>query len=122
MTILFLISSEGYYGIENMLVVLARTLCRLGCRCIVGVFRDSRFPHTEIAHEAQKQGLTVEILPCNGRLDWKAVVQIRRLVVRYDVDILNPHGYKADLYAYAAAYTCHVALLATSHNCHHAKA
>jgi glycosyltransferase involved in cell wall biosynthesis len=115
-TILFLISSEGHYGIENMLVVLARNLSRLGCRSIVGVFRDSRFPHTEVGEEAQKQGLTVEVVPCNGRLDWSAVTQIRRLLVKYDVDILHPHGYKADLYAYAVARRSRVSLLATSHN------
>ena len=116
MTILFLISSAGHYGMENMLVALARNLSRLGCHCIVGVFRDSRFPHTEVAEEAQKHGLTVEIVPCNGRLDRSAVAQIRRLLVKYGVDILHPHGYKADLYAYAAARWSRVPLLATSHN------
>lgn len=116
MTILFLISSEGYFGIENMLLVLARALSRLECRCIVGVFRDSRFPHTEVAEEARKCGLPVEIVPCSGRLDWRAVAQIRQLLAKYDVDILHPHGYKADLYAYAVALLSRVSLLATSHN------
>jgi glycosyltransferase involved in cell wall biosynthesis len=115
-TILFLISSEGYYGAENMLIALARNLSRLGCHCVIGVFCDARSPHTEVAEHALRNGLTVEIVPCNGRLDWSAVARIRKLLAKHTVDILHPHGYKADLYAYAAALPNRVALLATSHN------
>lgn len=116
LTIFSLISSEGYYGAENMLVTLAQNLCRLDCHCIVGVFCDSRFPHTEVAEQATRLGLAVETLPCQGRADWKTVRQIRHLVAKHRVDVLNPHGYKADLYAYAAAWPNRAALVATSHN------
>src|SRR5262249_52102477 len=40
-SVLHLISSAGFYGAENALVLLARTLQRRGCRSIVGVFSDS---------------------------------------------------------------------------------
>lgn len=116
MTILFLISSEGHYGVENMLVTLARNLAQQDCRCIVAVFRDSRVPHTEVATEAEGQGLPVEIIPCNGRWDWNAVVRIRELLVKHDVHVLHPHGYKADLYGYVAAWPNRVALVSTAHN------
>jgi glycosyltransferase involved in cell wall biosynthesis len=116
LTILILISSEGYYGVENMIVTLARQLSRQGCECIVGVFCNSHSRHIEVAEQAQRQGLTVEIVPCNGRWDWRAVAKIRELLVRHNVDILHAHGYKADLYGYAAAWPNRVALLATSHN------
>jgi glycosyltransferase involved in cell wall biosynthesis len=116
LTILSLISSEGYYGAENMLVALARNLSLLGCRSIVGVFCDSRFPHTEVGEQARRQGLAVEIVRCNGRWDWNTVAEIRKLLVKHDVDLLHPHGYKSDLYSWAAAWPNRVALLATSHN------
>ncbi len=116
MTILFLISSEGYYGVENMLVALAMQLSRQGCRCVVGVFCNSHSPHTEVAEQAERQGLTVEIIACNGRWDWSAVTQIRSLLAKHDVHVLHAHGYKADLYALAAASRNRVPLLATSHN------
>ncbi len=115
MTILFLISSEGYYGVENMLVGLAMELSRQGCHCVVGVFCNSHSPHTEVAEQAQRQGLAVEIIACSGRWDWRAVKQIRTLLSKHDVDVVHPHGYKADLYALAASRN-RVALLATSHN------
>jgi len=116
MTILFLISSEGYFGIESMLVTLAQSLTRLGCRCLVGVFRDSRISHIEVADTAERLGLAVELIPCRGRLDWQAVARIRHLLRKHDVDVLHPHGYKADLYAYAASRLSPVHLVATSHN------
>jgi len=116
LNILLLISSEGYYGVENMIVTLARHLSRQGCQCVVGVFCNSRSPHTEVAEQAQRHRLTVELVPCNGRWDWNAVARIRELLVKHSVDVLHPHGYKADLYAYAAAWPNRVALLATSHN------
>jgi glycosyltransferase involved in cell wall biosynthesis len=116
LTIFFLISSEGYYGAENLLVTLAQSLCRLGCRCIVGVFCDSREAHTEVADVARNRGLLVEMVPCQGRADWNAVKRIRELVIKHHVHVLHPHGYKADLYAYAASWTSRTALLATTHN------
>jgi len=115
-TILFLISSEGYYGVENMLVGLARKLAQYGCHCLVGVFWDSRFSYPKVAVEAQRQGLKVEIVKCNGKWDWSAVRQILKLLLKHNVDILHPHGYKADLYAYAASWPNRVGLLATCHN------
>jgi glycosyltransferase involved in cell wall biosynthesis len=99
-----------------MLVALARNLSVLGCRCIVGVFCDARAPHTEVAEEARRLGLTVEIVTCNGRIDRTTLKQIRQLVKKHGIDVIHPHGYKADLYTYAAALPDRVALLATSHN------
>jgi glycosyltransferase involved in cell wall biosynthesis len=116
LNILFLISSEGHYGIESMLVALARNLSTLECHCVVGVFRDARVPHTEVAEAARQQGLTVELVGCQGRIDRAAVKQIRCLVTKHEIDVVHPHGYKADLYAFAAALPNRVALLATSHN------
>jgi glycosyltransferase involved in cell wall biosynthesis len=116
LAILFLISSEGRYGIENMLITLACSLSRLGCNCVIGVFRDSRFPHLEVAEEARRRGLTVEIIDCHGRWDSHAVAKIRRLIIEYGVQIVHPHGYKADMYAFVAASKMDAGLIGTAHN------
>jgi glycosyltransferase involved in cell wall biosynthesis len=115
-TILSLISSEGYYGVENMLVTLAQQLTQLHCRVVVGVFCNSRYPHTEVADNAKRHGLEVEIIDCQGRWDFSVVGKIRGLIAKHGVDVIHPHGYKADLYALAAASGKRAALLATSHN------
>jgi glycosyltransferase involved in cell wall biosynthesis len=114
--ILQLISSEGYYGAESMLLALARSLPALGCGNIVGVFRDARAHNGELEARAAQLGLKAETVPCAGRWDWKSVGRIRELVEAHSVDILHTHGYKADIYGYAAAWPNRVALVATCHN------
>ena len=102
MTVLHLICSEGLYGAENMLVLLARKLKHRGWRAIIGAFRDSRDPHTEVVDLARAHGLETEIIPCRGRIDPRAVRFIRKIVAAQEVDVLHAHGYKTNLYGYAA--------------------
>lgn len=118
-TVLLLISSEGYFGVENMLVNLAVALSKQGCRCVVAVFCDERFHHAEVGDQARARGLTVQIVPCSGRFDRRAVAAVRRLMNEYCVDVLHTHGYKADLYGCAAAWGLGVGLVATCHNWPH---
>lgn len=115
MTVLQLISSSGYYGMENMLVTLSRGLSCIGVRTIIGVFEDARDPHTEIAGAAERLGLKVEKIPCCGRLDLRALTIIRKLTSTCSVDVIHSHGYKADIYARLSAGR-RQALVATSHN------
>jgi succinoglycan biosynthesis protein ExoA len=115
-TVLQLVSSEGYYGIETMLVSLAEALERLGCGSRVGVLCDSRSPHVEVADEALRRGLRVHVIPCRGRWDREAVRNLRGVVEQNGVDAIHAHGYKADFYAWAAARGSRTALVATCHN------
>src|SRR2546422_1106644 len=48
MKILQLISSAGHYGAENMLLNLAKSLERLGCTCVLGVFERSEEHTSEL--------------------------------------------------------------------------
>src|SRR5207253_8279527 len=67
MKILQLISSAGHYGAENMLLNLAKSLERLGCTCVLGVFENLHRPSTEIAEHAQQLGLQTVAIRCQGR-------------------------------------------------------
>lgn len=116
LTVLLLVSSEGYFGVENMLVNLAAALGKLECRCVVGVFRDSRFGSTDVADRAREQGLVVELIPCAGRFDPGAAAFIRKIVRAHQVDVIHTHGYKTDIYACAASVGSAVSLVATCHN------
>ncbi len=116
MTVLQLISSEGLYGAESMLIALSQALIRKGHQVVIGVFQDSRSPHTEVGEFAKKLGLTVKLIPCNGRWDFKTVAEIRNLLETFGVEILHAHGYKADLYGYAASCSYDTVLVSTCHN------
>lgn len=114
--VLQLISSSGYYGAENMLLTLAKALGCRGCRVILGAFENSQRPGGELACQARRAGMEVESVPCDGRIDLGAVSRIRDLVRKFDISVLHTHGYKADLYGYAAARGAAVALISTCHN------
>src|SRR5437870_11672247 len=77
MKTLQLISSAGHYGAENMLLNLAKSLERLGCTCVLGVFENLHRPNTEIAEHAQQLGLQTVAIRCQGRADREAVRAIR---------------------------------------------
>lgn len=116
MTVLFLISSEGYYGVENVLVTLAKALSARGCRCVIGALQPLHAPQPEIAIQARRQGVEVANIICNGKWDSKTVGRIRLLARELGADILHSQGYKSDVYAYASARQLDCALVATSHN------
>lgn len=116
MTVVHLISSEGYYGAENMMLALAKATSQQGHAPVVALFCDGRRPHVEAAEPARRLGLPVELVPCRGRWDWRAPGRIRSLLERYGAHVLHTHGYKADVYGYAAARRGRAALVATCHN------
>ena len=68
MNVLQLISSEGFYGAENMLLSLANAQLRAGMRTTIAVFDDPRVgPHTGIADKALDLGIETTRIACKGR-------------------------------------------------------
>jgi len=116
MKTLQLISSAGHYGAENMLLNLAKSLERLGCTSVLGVFENLHRPNTEIAEHARQVGLQTVAIRCQGRADREAVRAIRSHIETQRIDLVHTHGYKADIYGYAAARTLPTPLIATCHN------
>lgn len=115
MKILQLISSEGKYGAETMLLCLVKSLALLGHESVIGVFRNSHCPHTEVAEAARLEGLKVEIIPCDGKIDRRAVDVIRHCLQIHSIDLVHTHGYKANFYGYLAARGKGVPAVATYH-------
>jgi glycosyltransferase involved in cell wall biosynthesis len=99
-----------------MLLALACALRGLGCNSTIAVFTEPGSKQNELQARAMGLDLTVETVPCRGRWDRKAVRRIRELVNKHDADVLHTHGYKADVYGYAAARRSPAALVATCHN------
>ena len=116
MRTLQLISSAGIYGAENMLVNLARALKQKGCRSVVGVFHNTHNSNVEVAEKAMSLGLPVAVFPCHGRADLGAVGVIRDYIQSRSIQLVHSHGYKADVYGYAAAKRAGVPIVATCHN------
>jgi len=117
LNVLQLISSGGYFGGENVLAQLAGELKDSEWyRPVVGVFNNFRNSHLEIAEVCQKNNIETHILPCEGRFDLKAVMQLRRFIRQNKMDIIHSHGYKADVYSFFADYCLATVHVSTCHN------
>jgi glycosyltransferase involved in cell wall biosynthesis len=118
MNVLQLISSgEGYYGAEQVLVTLSAELARMGACVTVGAFLNhDKPPHLEVLQAAARRGLRTEVIPCQGRLNWDAVLAVRTLLVSHQIDVIHSHGPKANLYARLAGRKIGAILVSTCHS------
>jgi glycosyltransferase involved in cell wall biosynthesis len=114
--VLQLISSGGYYGAENMLLNLCASQEKAGCRNSLLLFYNVHVPNVEFYERARRRGLSVRMVHCKGRADWRAVRQIEDYVQEDSIDLIHTHGYKADLYGFLAAWRSHKPVVATCHN------
>lgn len=116
MKVFQLISSGGMYGAEAMLLNLTRGLVTNKCDVLVGVFHNRQNPHLEIAEQLKSGGLPVELIPCDGQLDFVALRKIRHLIKVKGCSIAHSHGYKANVYTFMASRFSSIPIVATAHN------
>lgn len=114
--VLQLISSGGYYGAENMLLNLCASQQKAGCQNSLMLFYNVHAPNVEFYERARRRGLSVRMVHCQGRADWRAVRQIEECIQDDGIELLHTHGYKADLYGYVAARRSGKPIVATCHN------
>jgi glycosyltransferase involved in cell wall biosynthesis len=114
--VLQLISSGGYYGAENMLLNLCASQQKAGCENSLMLFYNVHAPNVEFYERARRRGLSVRMLHCQGRADWRAIRQIEDCIQEDGIELLHTHGYKADLYGYVAARRSEKPIVATCHN------
>jgi glycosyltransferase involved in cell wall biosynthesis len=114
--VLQLISSGGYYGAENMLLNLCASQEKAGCSQSLLLFYNVHVPNVEFYERARRRGITVRMVHCKGRVDWRAVRQIQDYIHEDAIDLVHTHGYKADLYGYVAARRAGKPIVATCHN------
>ena len=114
--VLQLISSGGYYGAENMLLNLCASQEQAGCRNSLLLFYNVHVPNVEFYERARGRGLSVRMVHCKARADWRAVRQIEEYIREDEIDLVHTHGYKADLYGYLAAWRLGKPVVATCHN------
>jgi glycosyltransferase involved in cell wall biosynthesis len=114
--VLQLISSGGYYGAENMLLNLCASQENAGCQNSLLLFYNVHTPNVEFYERARRHGISVRMVHCKGRADWRAVRQIEECIQEDSIDVVHAHGYKADLYGFLAAWRANRPVVATCHN------
>ncbi len=115
MRVLHLISSGGFFGAERVVVTLAREQIKQGLGAYVGVFKNYNNPHLEVAQNAHKCNLPVEIFDCKGRFDIKTILSIRYFLRENKIDIIHSHGYKSNFYGLLSSLNMGIKNVATCH-------
>ena len=116
MRTLQLISPSGPYGAEAMMINLAEALGKLGCPCLLGIFQNSRNPSGEVLRMATRTGLPVEIIPCDGRIQCRALARLKDCIGRNRIDVVHSHGPKTNFYSYLAARAAGIPIVGTYHS------
>lgn len=116
MRVLHLLSSTGYHGAENMAVELIRQLAKLGVENHIGAFRNHAASNLVAVATARPSLAGSQIFECQGRVDVRAVLALRRYIAHHRIDIVHSHKYKTNLYALLARPGLSCRLVGTCHN------
>jgi glycosyltransferase involved in cell wall biosynthesis len=116
MRTLQLISPSGPYGAESMMINLAEALGKQGCTSVLAIFQNSRNPSGAVLRMAARAGLPVEIIPCDGRIQLRALARLKDCIERNRIDIVHSHGPKTNFYSYLAARTAGIPIVGTYHS------
>ena len=112
MTVLHLISSGGMYGAEAVILALSHALNHSGdCSVIASLSNASHQLHDR----ARAENLNSVLLPCQGQFSPATLRALRDTVTRHGIDLVHAHGYKADIYAWAALRNSRIPLVSTCH-------
>jgi glycosyltransferase involved in cell wall biosynthesis len=101
------------YGAEAVILNLSHGLQQAGDGSVLAVFNNASL---QVYERAMEEGLPAVQIPCQGRLNLQSLQAIRDTVKEHGIDVLHAHGYKADLYAWAALRGRGVPMLSTCHN------
>lgn len=114
--VLHIISSNGFYGAENVLLELC-----LGLRAssqfypVVGLLNSGNRGHLPLLRECQKRELECKEFTCRGRFDRLLLRELKTFIKNNNIGILHAHGYKSNFYAYFARQPGRL-LVSTCHN------
>ncbi len=113
--ILFLRSATGVFGAEQVILQLAVALDKHEFEPIVGVIANGHPDSTKLYDTAKTLGLATKLFPSTVAFDWRTSHELREFIKSKGIEFLNPHGYKANFYAYLAARGTQAKCVATCH-------
>lgn len=116
--VLHLISSNGLFGAEKVLLSLTDCGNKFGLKSFVGAVKNLHNPHLEIIEEAKKTGLNSVVFESRGRFDLATIFRIVRFLKENDINIIHTHNYKSDLLGMLAAVISGKKWIATNHVWH----
>jgi glycosyltransferase involved in cell wall biosynthesis len=113
--VLHIRDSGGIFGGERAILTLARNLDRELYDLTLLCMRRPDGRSERFISLAQRMGIQVEALNVSGRLDVKAVLQLRDFIRANAVSIIHTHDFKSNFYGIWATMKMNVGKVATAH-------
>lgn len=114
--ILHLISSNGFYGAENVLLEICLGLeASSRFKPVIGLLNTGNQGHLPLLRECRRHNLTCVEFSCRGRYDKVLIRDLKRFVQANGITVIHSHGYKSNFYAFFVRSTG-VSLVTTCHN------
>ena len=107
-------SSLGVYGAERWTFALLKHLDAsefVSTVITIGTKNGADFFHKAVSAE----GFKAFHIAVSGKLNPKAIIQLRRMLVDQKIDILHTHGFKADVLGYLTTRNLPIKLVSTIH-------
>lgn len=114
--ILHIISSGGFFGVENVLLNLSRVLKDRKFEVVIMNLSNKDIHTNEVLKEAIKFGIKTESIYCPGRLDFKVIKKLRAYIKMNSINIIHSHEYKSNFYAFFSSLFLNVKKVSTVHN------
>ncbi|MBF0478095.1 MAG: glycosyltransferase [Candidatus Omnitrophica bacterium] len=114
MKILHLISSNGVFGAERVLINIAKN-SSTDFQYTVCAIKNTHNPHLEILDVARSMNIPVLEIESKGKFDFGAVMRLRGIIKEGGFSIIHSHNYKSDVLAFAATRMMPCKWLSTNH-------
>jgi glycosyltransferase involved in cell wall biosynthesis len=113
-TILFLSTSSGPGGAEQVISNLAASMDPSKYRGVLCVFRPGW-----LQERSQSRGVATFVIPTQGMTDWRWAFRFRNLLKDEQVDLIHAHEFDANVQGTAVANYLGIPLVATVHGKHY---
>jgi len=114
--IMYLYSSKGFGGMVRNLSLITSSLDADSFNAVAVCLTNKGDESSGIRLE-KKNSTSFYRIDETGKMDFRALSEIKELIIRHKIDILSCHGYKADLCGLLLSkfYKCNVKLIAMVH-------
>ena len=116
MNILNLISSSGFYGVENLLLSLGKFFPKNNDIFYLGILENKQNAENVFYNKAISENVKTFIFPGRFKFDFKVLKELHDFINNYSIDILHTHGLKPNFYGYILSKFTKLPIIATTHS------
>lgn len=103
------------YGSERWILAFIKYLNTTRVESWVASIRDDPSLKASVCLEAEKLGFPIKIFECYGKFNFRAVRQLRKFILKNDIDIIHAHHYKTDIIGLLATRGTSCKIVSTPH-------